>query len=542
MPDSIWTPPKFKGPINQVLDYENPLTDSKLNSRLFSWYLPQFSDVNLVRKIIPSIPNGITSSAIAGRRSKLFNGTNQYVEEPNTSAWSTANKTFTVEIAFVFNQVALSNDQALVAKGGQGTSPGTGGFSIHNQASTTNFRILTKVSTGGNNVTAITATTPAAANVLDVRTIVFKTSTSVVNDNVTTVYTKGLFEGTVTGNASSFLYGDPTDSLSYGARQVPSTKFSFLNGHIFSVKVWERGLSANEIFDSYQDYITSSFKTLNFRPRQRVYAVGQAVAPSGDISGTSAITFSQTATLAGSGALAGNASLTLSQSGDLKGSAAAVGSSTLTFSQTGLVAGAGALVGTSSLLFAQTGTVTGSGALTGTAALTFAASTTLTGSGALTGASALTFSQSGDLKGSAAAAGSAALAFDATGTVGSGGALAGSAAVAFGSTATATGSGALAGSAGVAFGGSADLIGSGLLSGAVGLVVGASGELVGSGALVGVASLELTAAATIEDASPLSVPGHEYTAPNHKLHYTAYDDKLHYTAYDDRFHYTATED
>ena len=226
--------------------------------------------------------------------------------------------------------------------------------------------------------------------------------------------------------ASTTTFYDQTEKpFCFGAFDQSSF---FLKCRLDDIRFWSRGITSAEVSQLYR-----GGRGYGYRPRQRVYAVGQATS---DISGTSAITFSQSATLAGSGSLAGTASLTFSQSGDLKGSAAAVGS----------------------------------------AAVMFSDSSTLTASGALVG--------------------SAALAFDATGTASSGGALAASAAVAFGSSATATGSGALAGSAGVAFGDAADLVGSGLLGGAVGLAFTASATGFVYAAIQGSTSIQFSASAT----------------------------------------------
>jgi hypothetical protein len=280
------------------------------------------------------------------------------------------------------------------------------------------------------------------------------------------------FETTYTNTATWTSFTPAT--IRFGNDQFSE----FLDGTLWNIKVWNRALTAAELliesycrrvmFPSSLNFawpldnatnLTSIDLSGNARPptlggtptiadgqhglwgpRRRIFI--PATAASGAITGTTALTFGQSATLTGAGALTGSAALTLGQSGTLAGVGALSGTLAVTFGQTGTLSGSGALTASVPLTFGQTGTLTGSGALSASTPLTFGQSGTLTGSGVLAGTSALTFGITGTLDQPGGLSGTASLSFDASGALTATGLLSGTAAITFDALGQITGSGA----------------------------------------------------------------------------------------------------
>lgn len=191
----------------------------------------------------------------------------------------------------------------------------------------------------------------------------------------------------------------------------------------------------------------------------------------GALAGTADLIFAGTNTLIGSGALAGAADMVFTPSATADsvaggfsswaalwpygfGASAAgpiTGTAALTFSNTGTLTGSGALAGAADMVFTATATALLPGEITGTSPLSFTAAGVLSGSGALSGVSSAAFSNSGDLTGAGALAGSSAVAFTTAGVLADPVSMTGVASMAFSNSATIGAFGALAGSADMAF-------------------------------------------------------------------------------------------
>lgn len=138
----------------------------------------------------------------------------------------------------------------------------------------------------------------------------------------------------------------------------------------------------------------------------------------GELAASAALVFGHAAALTGSGALAastplafGTGTVTLTGTGALAGAAALVFGASLSLD-------AGATSGSSALTFGDTATLTGAGALAGASPLVLGASGTVAGSGALVGSAALLLGTSADLGTIAGpVSGTASLVFDATGAL-----------------------------------------------------------------------------------------------------------------------------
>jgi hypothetical protein len=222
-------------------------------------------------------------------------------------------------------------------------------------------------------------------------------------------------------------------------------------------------------------------------------------AVSNEISGTSALTFTPSATATGLGTLSGSSALTLTDSGTLTGLGTLAGSSTLTFADSGTATGLGSVVGSSSLLLSPTGTATGLGRLLGSSALTFAPSATATGLGALAGPSTLVFTPSGTATGLGSLTGSSALAFALAGTTTGIGTLTGSSSLTFANSATLIGLGSLLASTTLSFS-LAGTIGLGApndIAGAIALSFVSSAALSGFGQMSGSTAFSLTLSGSV---------------------------------------------
>jgi hypothetical protein len=226
-----------------------------------------------------------------------------------------------------------------------------------------------------------------------------------------------------------------------------------------------------------------------FTPRR----LSNALSPTVQGSGTSALQIGQTGTLLGAGVLTGSSALQIGQTGALTGKGALAGTSALTFGQTGILTGQGVLTGTSALVFGQSGTLTQPG-LNGTAALVFGQSGTLIASGVLAGSSAIQFAQTAALTGSGALAGASALAFGQVGNLLAAATLAGVSVLSFAQTASLLGAGSLTGSSALTFGASATADApAGSMIGAAALSIAAAATPSGFGALIGNCQIILTA-------------------------------------------------
>lgn len=182
----------------------------------------------------------------------------------------------------------------------------------------------------------------------------------------------------------------------------------FGDGALSSFSLWSRDLSDGEFL-----LLSQGASPLHLAPRRKVWV---SVGPSGDISGSTNLTFSATGAVEATGALAGSSTLSFSPTSTASGSGALAGASSLAFSPTATASGSGALTGSSTLTFTVTGTAGSGGSLTGSTSLTFSSSGTATGSGALAGSATLTFVVAGALS-TGAITGSSTITFSCSGTL-----------------------------------------------------------------------------------------------------------------------------
>jgi hypothetical protein len=107
-------------------------------------------------------------------------------------------------------------------------------------------------------------------------------------------------------------------------------------------------------------------------------------------------------TAAASGDIAGSTTLTFTLSGAIGGSTALAGATTLTFSTVGAIVGIADIAGASSLTFSTAGTIEGTTALSGATTLTFTPSGAiegLSGTSDISGSTTLTFTCQGAIEG-----------------------------------------------------------------------------------------------------------------------------------------------
>lgn len=256
-----------------------------------------------------------------------------------------------------------------------------------------------------------------------------------------------------------------------------------------------------------------------------VWDIQTGATPSGAISGTTTLTFSPTAGLAGAGALAGAAAVAFAPAATIIGQAPISGAAAVAFDATGTgtlwafgsgaaaiaftpsatLLGGGALAGATSVTLTPAGNLIGAAPIAGSVSAAFAATATLLGAGALSGSTATAFDATGNLEAlSGAISGTCGVAFSSISTLIGDGALAGTTAASFTPAGLLVGDGVLVGTAPIAWNVSATLLGTGTLAGAVQASFDLSGLLAGSGALAGAPALQFSPAGQLIGEAPVS--------------------------------------
>ena len=217
------------------------------------------------------------------------------------------------------------------------------------------------------------------------------------------IYLNGVEENRVTSTTGA----SSSAVVEIGRLSAPSR---WWNGRIAQVAIHGRALSADEIslLASQPDLLIEPPST------RRIYLFKSATG--GAMSGTAALVFASSGTLAGAGELGGVALLTFAASGTATGAGAMSGSAAMAFGASGSATGDADMTGTAALVFSASGNMASGGDMTGSAALTFAASGSLTGGGTLAGGAALVFTASGELS-SGALSGSISMVWSASGTM-----------------------------------------------------------------------------------------------------------------------------
>jgi hypothetical protein len=194
-----------------------------------------------------------------------LDGTNDYVDFTSTSLFDFPNTTFTVSLWV--KPVAVASNRYLLNK--RDTSGASGGWFLRTDATGT----ITARSTGLTNTAAgRTSVAVVAAGVWSMVTVIFTTDTvGLANDVV--IYMNGvLSQGSLTAGAESYLASVISAKIGVQSDLLAGT---YVNGAIDDVRIYDRGLTAEEIKAIYDD------PWAMYRPRALPMALVTAAAVGG---------------------------------------------------------------------------------------------------------------------------------------------------------------------------------------------------------------------------------------------------------------------
>ncbi len=189
--------------------------------------------------------NGPTFNSANGGSILFTSASSHYADIANTSnsTFDFANTTFTVDVWV--NPSSIGVSRMIVAKALE-----VGGWAVQLSA---NGRIFIGARDGTTGASPLNwgSTTTLVANTWYNITSIITTNTSVGASNTATVYLNGVnLVGTDSPTTSAGYGGEPTKPIQIGRRSSTASPF-YLDGRIAAVKIYNRGLTAGEVFKNY---------------------------------------------------------------------------------------------------------------------------------------------------------------------------------------------------------------------------------------------------------------------------------------------------